>query len=498
MNNQEPNNPSTSLHKRSWVYQYLRDIVKDAVDERIQATEQWLTNGIRKQREETINNLTDVVLRQRETVLDKITGEVQKQQEEAAHKLTGEVWKQQKETVEKLTREIWRQEEAIDKLADEIWKQQSGTVDKLIGEIWKQQADTADKLTGEVHEQQKGAVDKLTGEIWKQQGEAVDKLIGEVWKQQREAVDRLISEIWKQQKEAVDKLIEEIWKQQRESLQQIEEQKQSDRNRLVKLMPRNICRFQTHIVEHCNLNCASCAHYSPLHDEEYLSVEEYKKDYQRLSTLFSGEAELIEILGGEPLLHPEITEFMAISRDCFPYAPIHILTNGLLLPKMPEEFWQAMKTYAITLRMTRYPIKFDYDGWARKVKAMGIQVWLADEEVTWVTHKLDLSGGIPNEEAAERNLENYLNCYESNFCVALEHGRLYTCPQVAYAKTFVDYFNAPIDITDRDSIDIHKAQSAEEITAFLSRPIPFCRYCRVKERHVIPWGRSRKVIEEWS
>ena len=191
MNNQEPNNTSAPLHKKSLVYQYLRDIVKDAVDERIQETEQRLTSKVRK-----------------------------------------------------------RQEEVIDKLADVVWRQQEEAIHKLTSEVWKQQKD---------------AVDKLTREIWKQQGEAVDKLIGEIWKQQREAVD---------------KLIDEIWKQQREALLQIEAQRQSDRNRLVKLTPRNICRFQTHIVEHCNLNCASCAHYSPLHDKEFLCVEEYKKDYK--------------------------------------------------------------------------------------------------------------------------------------------------------------------------------------------------------------------------
>lgn len=357
---------------------------------------------------------------------------------------------------------------------------------------------TEKQLTETIGKRQGETVDKLTGEVWKQQGEAIGKLTGEVWKQQREAVDKLTDEVWKQQKEAVDKLIGEIWKQQQEALLQIENQRQSDRNRLIKLTPRNICRFQTHIVEHCNLNCASCAHYSSLHGEEYLSLEEYRRDYKRLSELFCGEAELIEILGGEPLLHPEITAFMEVARTYFPHAPIHILTNGLLLPKMPEEFWQSMKIYGITLRMTRYPVKFDYDGWAKKAREMGIQVWLSDEEITWVAHKLDVSGGVPNGEAALRNLENFLNCYDANFCFTLEHGRIFTCPQAAYAKTFADYFDVPIDITERDSIDIYTAENAQEITKFLSQPIPFCRYCRVKERTVIPWEISRKEMGEWS
>ena len=376
-----------------------------------------------------------------------------------------------------------------------IYRYLEGLIKNVVDEKLQE---TEKQLTGVIWKQQGEAVDRLTDEIWKQQRETVDKLTDEVWKQQREAVDKFTNEVWKQQREAVDKLIHEIWKQQEETLSQIKEQRETDMRKLVKLMPRNICRFQTHIVEHCNLNCASCAHYSSLHGEEYLSVEEYRRDYKRLSELFCGEAELIEILGGEPLLHPEITAFMEIARTYFPHAPIHILTNGLLLPKMPEGFWQSMKTYGITLRMTRYPMKFDYDGWAQKAREMGIQVWLADEEVTWVAHKLDISGGIPDGEAALRNLENYLNCYDANFSVALEHGRLFTCPQAAYARTFADYFKAPIDITERDSIDIYTAESAQEITKFLSQPIPFCRYCRVKERHMIPWEVSRKEIGEWS
>lgn len=267
--------------------------------------------------------------------------------------------------------------------------------------------------------------------------------------------------------------------------------------RLTKLTPRNIGRFQTHIVDHCNLNCAGCAHFSNLHSEKFLSVEEYRRDYERLSHLFRGEAELIEILGGEPLLHKEINSFMEIARACFPNAPVHILTNGLLLSKMDDAFWESMKKFKISLRMSRYPIKVDYDKFARICRDKGIAVLLSDENVQWISQNIDLHVA-PNGHSPERNLNNFINCYGANLDFTLRNGRIYTCPQAAYAYTLKDYFNAPISISDRNSINIHDNISADEIMAFLARPIPFCHYCRVEERHPIPWKVSKREIEEWA
>ena len=110
---------------------------------------------------------------------------------------------------------------------------------------------------------------------------------------------------------------------------------------ITNLTPQCQLKFEVHIVEHCNLNCKQCAHFSPLAEKSYLPVERYERDCRRLSELFRGEMSSILLLGGEPLLHPQITEIMRVTREAFPVGRIRIVTNGILLPKMAEDFWKA-------------------------------------------------------------------------------------------------------------------------------------------------------------
>ena len=101
---------------------------------------------------------------------------------------------------------------------------------------------------------------------------------------------------------------------------------------------RKKLKFEMHVTEHCNLNCKYCNHFSPLAPEEYLSLEEYERDLARLAFLFDGEMQQIKLLGGEPLLHPHIKDFLTLTRQYFPNGIIKILTNGTLLLNMKDDF----------------------------------------------------------------------------------------------------------------------------------------------------------------
>jgi hypothetical protein len=53
--------------------------------------------------------------------------------------------------------------------------------------------------------------------------------------------------------------------------------------------------------------------------------------------------------------------------------------------------------------------------------------------------------------------------------------------------------------SEKDSINIYAAKNAAEILDFLSRPIPFCRFCRLDKRSDSNIRqRSKKDIAEWS
>lgn len=56
-----------------------------------------------------------------------------------------------------------------------------------------------------------------------------------------------------------------------------------------KLTPQAELEFiEVHLVEHCNLNCFGCNHFSQIANEEYTSLESYENDMRQLSTIIGG------------------------------------------------------------------------------------------------------------------------------------------------------------------------------------------------------------------
>ena len=195
-------------------------------------------------------------------------------------------------------------------------------------------------------------------------------------------------------------------------------------------------KFQTHIVEHCNLKCRGCYHFSSLAKDEYLSVEEYAKDIERLGNLFNRNIEEILLLGGEPLLHPQLSEFFSVTRKSAPNASVKLLTNGLLLNNMKEEFWTSIIQNDVQLWVTKYPVNFDYDKAELMAKDRGIELHYFNKEPvrTLGYQPLTLKGD-------KDNVKNYVGCYRANECIDLKHGKVYPCIIPAEIKPFNDYFN---------------------------------------------------------
>ena len=258
----------------------------------------------------------------------------------------------------------------------------------------------------------------------------------------------------------------------------------------------NNLKFQVHLVEHCNLNCRGCDHFSPIAEQEFLDPDEFEKDITRLKELFPDSKPLITLLGGEPLLHSKVTQFMRIARETFDEARIDLITNGVLLSRMDEQFWEACKKYIIDIRPTKYPVSADYSGAEEIAKKYGIHLKYFLDNGTLKTlwkHPLDIEG-------KQDPVEMFRCCGEANHCLTLDHGKLYTCSVAAYNRHFQKYFGVSLKYSgETNGIDIYQAKNRMEIMDYLSRPVDMCRHCRVKDRTFDnPWSVTNKEISEWT
>lgn len=270
-----------------------------------------------------------------------------------------------------------------------------------------------------------------------------------------------------------------------------------DERKKRRVTPHKKLRFEVNITKHCNLNCKGCDHFAPLAKNDYMDFVNYQCDIKRIAELFGDQANEIHILGGEPLLHPEVTTFLHEARQLFPKAEICLDTNGTLLSRMNSSFWQICREDGVIIQPTVYPVNVDYNALEDYAKEQGVKYRYLQKNKPGGHHTLwksplDLSG-------QQDPMTSFMSCANANRCITLEKGRLYTCSIASNMYLFNQYFEKDyIDFTDDDGIDIYKAKTPEEIFTYLARPMPLCRYCDIKNRSTDhPWECSQKKMEEW-
>jgi MoaA/NifB/PqqE/SkfB family radical SAM enzyme len=197
------------------------------------------------------------------------------------------------------------------------------------------------------------------------------------------------------------------------------------------------------------------------------------------------------LVGGEPLLHPDIINTMIISRKYFKVGKIVIYTNGILLLKQSEKFWDECRKNKIFIVISEYPISLDKKAIKQKAAQHKVKLNFLDTSKFMNKVPLDLDG--------KQDIRNsFKHCHRSNFCVYLDNGKLYTCTLIPTIKHFNSYFNKNLEVSDSDYIDIYQAKNINEIMEFLCQPVPFCRFCKINSTDFnLTWATSKKEISEW-
>ena len=255
--------------------------------------------------------------------------------------------------------------------------------------------------------------------------------------------------------------------------------------------PSKLIHFTIHLADHCNLNCVGCDHFSPLAEPYCISIEEFKKDFIRMGELFSHKCSRISLIGGEPLLNPDIIELMKIARENFTEGDIQIITNGILLLRVGEDFWRACHDNKIRINMTHYPIKLDVDAIKSLADKFDVEFTCVTTGKTMYKEPLDLSGkGDPRY--------NFIRCGRSNGCITLWKGKLFTCTMIPNVHFFNKAFNQNIPVTEADYVDIYSDIKPEEILRKMATHVPICSYCNIKGyQDGIEWRVSKREMSEW-
>lgn len=248
--------------------------------------------------------------------------------------------------------------------------------------------------------------------------------------------------------------------------------------------------LEVHLANHCNLKCKGCTHFSNLFEESFCDIDEFKNDLKQISK--HSNLITLTLLGGEPLLNPNIIEYVNYARKVFPTTEILIMTNGLLIPKQPKEFFDCLKENDVCIMISPYkPTVKIIDQIFEILNEYNVK-WLYQTTFDTVVDKFLVNLSMSGQTNPK---ESMAICQP--VIPQIAHGRLYICVPEAYIDKYIEYFSLSQKINN-PGIDIYDSNlDWLNITEKLITPVDMCRYCSTELRE-FDWEISQNPsVNDW-
>jgi organic radical activating enzyme len=258
--------------------------------------------------------------------------------------------------------------------------------------------------------------------------------------------------------------------------------------------------IETMATQVCNLACPGCTNYSDLSHTGYVSWNQGKQWIEPWLNLF--DIPDFGIIGGEPLINPELDQWLLGLRNLMPESQLRLTTNGLLLHKWPQLLdlinYIGNCVFKITVHVDDLVLEqeinkiFQSQSW-EPVDEYGISRWKN-------THGVRLQINRP-----QTFLKTYLGNYDTmaphhskpadafsacvqKTCPLLYQGKIYKCSTSALLLDTLDRFNRPNWTQWEPYIEhgISPESSMDQLTEFVNnfnRPHLQCSQCPSSDVH---------------
>lgn len=219
------------------------------------------------------------------------------------------------------------------------------------------------------------------------------------------------------------------------------------------------------LVRHCNLRCEQCCTHSPDAPAWQVTPQQLEQDLAWAASALSPH--VLKLTGGEPLLHTDLAECVAVAKASGISSRLSMTTNGLLARRIPEPVWVALDR----LTLSAYA-----------------SVPLPEDTLRFIEQKCDRHGILlaikaidvfqrmtPKAPLADRQRAVvHQSCWLRHRCHTLSRGMFFKCTRPpSLAETF------DIAPLDREGVALDGPLLLERVFAYLCSPDPLasCRIC---------------------
>jgi len=249
---------------------------------------------------------------------------------------------------------------------------------------------------------------------------------------------------------------------------------------------RHIDNLEIHLTHSCNLTCESCSHYSNYGHKGMLSLEEAENWMSSWNRRI--RPRMFSLLGGEPSLHPNLVDFMALARRSWPQAHLRLVTNGFFLHRHPALPIFLQHDRDATIYWSIHHGSPDYQERIVPIRKLlkewflqyNVRIRVSFSHEKW-TRRYQGSGAAMEPFAHGKPRQSWKHC-PARFCPQLFEGKIWKCPPLAYLKMqdakyklsvrwqpYLAYEPLPTDCSD------------DELNAFFSREEEsYCGMCAAR------------------
>lgn len=224
------------------------------------------------------------------------------------------------------------------------------------------------------------------------------------------------------------------------------------------------------IVAHCNLRCNHCGLLcNYINKEIFVDINNYKEDLKELTKKIAIKE--FRIFGGEPLLHPQINDFLKITRKYLPDTKINLATNGLLLLSMSEDFFNILRRTEIQVDISVYPIleNKQLENIIHKLEKYKVKYYIGKR--TLFIEQLNKKGNSKKKLA-------FMVCPRNKYINLWDHC-LYICPSM-FRKFYNEITNENLVLQKAYNIYKYSGKKLYQELIYQKKPTNACTYCKEK------------------
>ena len=231
--------------------------------------------------------------------------------------------------------------------------------------------------------------------------------------------------------------------------------------------------LECNLTQHCNLRCAGCDHASPHLPKSFTDFKTFSRDLRAVHAVL--HVSELKILGGEPLLHPELESFLREVKAIGIADSTTLVTNGLLLQRMDPRIFELIDKLWISI----YPsarLRFDRGKLERLAAAHDVRLDFkrVDRFRRTLLDEPHQDAGLTQELFSTCGLAHRWSCH------TIHEGRYYKCAPALFLEPRMAQQGRTVDNRLDDSLALHDDPDLlGSLRRYLEETTPLlaCRYC---------------------